>query len=232
MTNLQAWIRTACLVALTAGCFWGGMGLSRIGYTALENWSKAAPNIQPTLDAANSTLAVINAPCTGFHGSVTCGPLAQLSQAEKNVGILAGQSALQVRQTGTLVTAVAQNLDTVGESVKETAGHLDKTLDAGTDLTVQATATLKTVNDKAGPLLAAYTQSGVDLDALLKSHALTDTLDNAAGTSRNVQDITADFARVTDKASADYLAPKPWYKKVGRFAGDALDYGAFVARHF
>ena len=184
-----------------------------------------------TVDRLNATLDAINAPCTGFHGSSTCGVLAQAAQTEKNIGIVAGQAALQVRQTGTLIQASTANLDKAGKSVTDLTTHLTRTADAATDLTQELTTTIRTVNDRTGPLLDAYTQSGNDLDALLKDHAVHETLDNVNDLTQNMAGVTLDLRKASDKATADYLRPVKWYMQPVRRFGEIWDIGAAVARH-
>ena len=43
--------------------------------------------------------------------------------------------------------------------------------------------------------------------------------------------ILADGKQAADKATADYLAPKTWWQKIGKYAGDTYDLGALLARH-
>ena len=233
--NWNAAIRTLCLIALSAFGCWALVHMGRAAEGVEQASSKASskiPDLQKTVDKANSTLDAINAPCTGFHGSVTCGPLAQLSQTEKNVGILAGQSALQVRQTGALVTAVAQNLDTVGDSVKQTAAHLNKTADAATELTQGLADRVPATLDTANSLLRHSDAAMGDLDALLKDHAIHETLDNLQVTTQNIGGITADLRQVSDKETADFLKPVKWYMVPAKRAGEFIDIGAAIARNF
>lgn len=121
-----------------------------------------------TVDAVNATLAVVSAPCTGFHGSVTCGPLAQMSQTEKNIGILAAQSALQVKQSGALITATTQNMDKVTNSVAGEISALQGTTNALTTTAQTATTSLKTITEGVSPVLAStnatITQAGVTIE--------------------------------------------------------------------
>lgn len=114
---------------------------------------------------ANSTLGAINAPCTGNHGSYSCGALAQLAQTEKNIGIVAGQSALQVKQSGKLI-------DSAAESIQSVAAHVNTLADAGTRATSSATLTIQEAQATiraAQPLLASLNQSAQASTVLLNS---------------------------------------------------------------
>jgi hypothetical protein len=175
---------------------------------ATDKWGNAAP--AATLNKVNATLDKINAGCVDIQGDYVCGPIEQLSQTEKNVGILAARSAQQVQQTGTLVTAVANNLNTVGEAVKSSAGHINVTADAATGTLTAATGTLtaatgaiqtltidaKTANDllvQLKPLIASYTATGNDLDTTIKTA-------NGIMASPNVTIMLANGAQFTTTA--------------------------------
>ena len=126
------------------------------------------------------------------------------------------------------LVSIAPHANAAMDSASGTAEALTATAQSATETLAEGQRTIAA----AQPLLKSYTQSGADLDALLKQKSITDTLANIDGTTRNFQDVTGDFAKVTHKASDDYLAPKPWYRKVGRYASDAFDFGALVARHY
>jgi hypothetical protein len=229
---MHKWILTIALIAALGLAAWGCSGLTRHLIVAVDRWGDAAPG--GTLAKINGTLDAINAPCKDIQGDWVCGPLAQLAQTEKNVGILASRSAQQVQQTGILVTAVANNLDSVGTAVRDTARHLDKTADAGTGTLNAATATLGEGQHAIAafqPLAAAYTQDGYDLDALLKDRSLRATLDNVAGMTTQGGAILVDFRQVADKGREDYLKPVKWYMQPIHRAGDIIDITAAVARH-
>ena len=71
-----------------------------------------------------------------------------------------------------------------------------------------------------------------DLDALLKRKAVGDILDNTAAITANGAGILADGRKLADKATSDYLTPKPWYVKLRSYSGDVFDISAFLARHY
>lgn len=101
-------------------------------------------NLNTLVARGSATLDAVNAPCGSFHGSATCGPLAQLSQTEKNFGIVAGQTALEVRQSGLIVTTAADNMNQIGvrvgaavDQIGGTAKSATATIDAGRDYFVK-----------------------------------------------------------------------------------------------
>lgn len=141
----------------------------------------ATDALAATTGKLNATLDALNAPCVGFHGSVTCGPLAQLSQTEKNVGILAAKSAQQVQQSATLVNETA-------EAIKGAAADVHTMAQAGTGTLNAATGTI----DAFQPVIGQTSAAVAHFDALIQSPDVTDTLHNAnlitaswAGTSED-----------------------------------------------
>ena len=80
--------------------------------------------------------------------------------------------------------------------------------------------------------LRAFNRDAEDLDALLKRQAIGQILDHAAGITQHADAITGDLQAVSDKATKDYLTPKPFWRKFGQYAGDTFDVGAFLARHY
>ena len=135
-----------------------------------------------SLDSLNATLLAINSPCTSFHGSTSCGVLAQLSQTEKNFGIVAGQSAEQVKQSGQLITAAAGNINLIGQ-------HVNSALDVFAGTSKQATTDLASMNDLflgAKPLVS-------HLDAVAISADISVERFNAMLASPQLATITTNF---------------------------------------
>jgi hypothetical protein len=126
-------------------------------------------------------------------------------------------------------------------SILPVAQHLQGTADAGTALLASAKATTDTLPplightqtaiDKILPIESRITTTAGDLDAFLKSQAVTGTAENAAKITANLAAITADGQKVSDKLTEDFTAKKPWWKRVGPSLEDVWDYGALVARH-
>ena len=122
-------------------------------------------------------------------------------------------------------------IDSAAQAVQKVSTDLSGTAQAATGTLNAATGTLTTIQTQAGPLMAVYTKDGQDLDALLKSHALNQSLDNVQAITASGELIMANGARVTTKMADDYTKPStPW----GRFLHlgmDAFDVTAAVARH-
>ena len=179
---------------------------------AAWNVSALAWNSQPTVQHVNEATDVW--------------AQASRKQAEAADELLRDLRAQSWHVDRTLTTFNAQM-----EHVGPLLDSLRETTHAATGTLTAATKTIQTVNDGTGPLLDASRASVKDFDALLKNPNIPDTLSNVQSVTQNTAGITLDLRKVTDKATADYLSPKPWYRKIGRFAGDAFDYGALFARH-
>lgn len=164
--------------------------------TAAYNTSLAAYNTNQTIGVASATLAALNAPCRDFQGDYICGPIPQLAQMEKNIGIMAGQGAQQLKNSTTLVNASAaavsaatihfdDSLDAVQGTAKAATGTLNQTT---TDL-----ATLNTSLVNVPPLLVHADGTIVDFDNFLKSKAVTETAAGLAATTTNLGLMTHSF---------------------------------------
>ena len=170
-----------CLLAVGSAAWYGAVKVAQ----AMDGLSATTVQLQTTTAKLNATMDAINAPCTGFHGSVTCGPLAQLSQTIKNIGILSGQATEQVKQSALLVNVTTESLRNTSGKVTEMADAFVRTADAGTGTLNAATKTLGIVNDpKTGlaPTLAAYTGLGEDMDKMLKGKAVQGVIDELQAT--------------------------------------------------
>jgi len=191
-----------------------------------------------TIDGVNKTLATVNAPCTGFHGSVTCGPIAQMSQTTKNIGILAAQGAEQVKQTGAVLTSAAGTIQNVGGAVTGTLTHVNTATDALTGTADAASKSLTTLSTHINPAIdtanATIGDAGAairklqpvedDADRMVKDFdarvtspdvdralkGVADTSEQAALTTVQITAIATDIRKAADQATA----PQPWWKKI------------------
>lgn len=174
---------------------------------------------QQSLTYLSATLNAVNAPCIGFHGSVTCGPLAQLSQTEKNVGILAAQAALQVKNS-------AQISDSAAEAVKGASADIHQIAQNGSQTLQAATGTLQAIQAdavSAQPILAAAQGTVMklgtaadSLNALLKSEAINRTIKNVADLTGNLNGVASNLDATTAMVNhklQPILEPKPCPKR-------------------
>jgi uncharacterized protein YdbL (DUF1318 family) len=245
-------VNTTIKVAIAAGAItlaalsvYGCFGLTRVAYTAIEKWGDSAPGpTKPAVESTTALLDFIRRPCASVDKDghlLPDGPICELNQAIHDIRKITTASGKQVQQTGQLIDATARTMGTVGESVKGTAGHLNKTADAATGTLNAATDTLgegKRTIAAAQPLLAQLTANGASLQATtdtlndtLKRKAVGEMLDNLAGVTAHGNAIAIDFQQVADKARADYLRPVPWWQQPIKHAGDVFDIGAAIARH-
>ncbi len=217
-------------ITLAALCVWGCFGLCQHIIIAVDRWGAAAPGAGET----DAVLDHINRPCKGASGPDACGTLAQINKTAIDAGDAIVRTQLIERTTQPhIISAMdefgqtAKHLSSTADSLKGTADALTGTAQGATDMLAEGKRTIAA----AQPLLDAYTQSGDDLDVLLKRKSITDILDNVAGMTVHANSISGEFDLVTQKAAGDYLSPQPWWRKIGRFAGDTYDYGALFARH-
>lgn len=213
---------------------WAILHITPMARAAAYNVSLTAYNANQVMTTANDTFAALNAPCHDFQGDYICGPIPQLAQTEKNVGILAAQSVLQVRQSATLVNTASQSLKDTSQAVKGTADAATNLLASAARTTDQLPADLNRIiadfDATQGPI-AAIGQDAADFDALLRDQAIHQTLSAAAATLGNANGILADGRKVADKAAADFLKPVPWWKQPLAKGGELIDITAAIARH-
>ena len=226
---MRVWLTNLLLLVSIAA-------VSLTGWAAFELGARlhALPDLTATVGKLNTALDALNAGCKDFQGDYQCGPILQASQTEKDIGILAARSAQQVQQTGTLVTAVAHNLDTVGDSVKTVASSLSETATAATGTLQSATATVDSLRVGLAPLYPASSAflshsdaAMTDLDARIRAFAPLET--NLTDVVGNVKVITSDF----HVWSHPFLNPEPCedfkcrFKRTGwPLIKDALGLGA------
>lgn len=192
--NLQsAKLVSETLALLTlAGCaVWVARDLHETNLQLRETISAS----NETIRSLNETVTAINAPCTSFHGSVTCGVLAQASQTEKDIGILAAQSALQVRQSSVLINGAAQ-------AIQGAAGDVHTLATAATGTAQEATAAIGTVQTtiaQAQPVLESLNQSVqgstkliADADSRLRDPQIDALLTHIQGMSASGDKMLAD----------------------------------------
>lgn len=198
------------------------------GSAIRENRPAASMLLQRVTPGAGKANALIDAAYNFIHNTSDnvnrpCGagrPCGLLAQTEKTV-VKAGDAVVttQLIERKTALEA-SQTLSGVSNHVNAAADASAGLLNAGT----VALNRLPALEDGATAAVGNFNR-------LLSSKSLSDAIDGAAGMTQHGNAIMGDLQRVTDKATADYLSPKPWYRKVGRYASDAFDYGALFARH-
>jgi hypothetical protein len=214
--------------ALSGLAVYGCCGLTRHTIVALDKWGDAAPALtasaQHTAAGVDAGLAAINRPC---RKDVPCGTLAALDKAIVKAGDAIVTTQLEERR-------IPGEIETTLAAYQSVPIHVDRTLDAATNVTNRLATDADTLNQDfaaAQPLLASYTAAGNSLNDLLKQRAIILTLDNMQAMTGNGNSILADARKVADKTTADYLKPVPWWKQPIKKSSDLLDIGALFARH-
>ena len=212
---LAVWLSpSAVLCGIVGWAAW------QIGITVSEN----RDNIAHISDSAKTgvddvfaesrdvTIAVLK-PCKPGHPE-TCGLIPAARQTVQDTGSAVKVMQQQVAQTQPLITASAKTLNDAGEAIKDTASHLNKTADAATGTLNASTTALNTFNTKAGPLFDAYTNTGVDMDKMLRENAteLHGTLVGIQGIATNTAGITGSVDKMTAHLEKEVDTKKPLWK--------------------
>lgn len=205
--NAHTWLRTGCLLALTVGALYGGSGLSRVGYTALEKWGNSAPGPTKSLvdkastieDGVQTAINTVNLPCKGDQ---PC--RGTLGIVNKTI-VKAGDAVVQ---TQLVERAIIPHTVDAMDAFKGAANKLGGTADS-------AKGALDTFNTGLGPLMAAYTGTGKDLDAMIQENRpdVRKVLVHVAGMTASGDLILSNGAIVSTKITHDFTNPVPWYKQ-------------------
>ena len=182
-----------------------------------------------TTDRINTTLDLINRPCTAKDAggkALPCGTLAQVNKAVVKMQDMSVTMQRQVAQSSTLVDSAAGAINSAASDVHTMARD--------------GSATLRTANTSIAafqPLAASLTRNSDDLNGsihrfntLLDSKDLADGLHNVASMTGSGAGILADGKQVADKAREDYLKPKTPWMRVGTTTLDLIHLGAWVTR--
>ena len=187
-------------------------------------------------DQASATLQTINQPCNAKDANgldLRPGTLCVIQKESEKVADLVVTSQLQERD---IAKAAESNM----AAVNSLAGHIDTAVDALAGTANQATAVLKVATDPdkgVGPVLEKASVIEGDLDGAVRQAQTfmaadqvpaNKLLTSAAVITDSGAKISVNFVKISDKATADYLAP--WYKKLPGYAGDLIDIGAAGAR--
>lgn len=167
--------------------------------------------------------------------------LNNVDKASKTWADASQQEANDVADTMLQVRGTLSGAQDAFASIPPVAQHLEGTADAATSTlgAVHGATDALTVNlqhltpleDGILPIESRIDATTGDLDAFIKSEAVTGTAKNLAELTGNANGIAADARKVTDKLTEDFTAKKPWYRRIGPSLEDVWDYGALVARH-
>jgi hypothetical protein len=186
--------RLSCLLLVTASAgsglfFWDAHKLLTGSALAVYNVSVAAYNANGAVGTLNDTLAALNAPCKDFQGDYICGPIPQLAQTEKNIGILAAKSAQQVQQSAVLVNASAIAVQRTADAASGLLASARTTTDALPPLV----GDVRTAVEGLPPVEDQATAALVNFNRILASKDVSEGLHGFAVTADNAGGITGDF---------------------------------------
>ncbi|HEX5426666.1 MAG TPA: hypothetical protein VFW94_24350 [Candidatus Acidoferrales bacterium] len=202
--HLRKWIECVAIVAL---CTVASFSIWNIAFgpkSANEAVASSLRNVPGTVDRINSTLDAADAPCkevrgkNGNTGAWECGPIAQLSQTEKNVGIVAAKAAEQVMQNGKLLQSAVTNLNQTSAHVNDEIESMRKLTDAATNTANQTTTDLQTVDGVVSSFRPIPNQMSVFLahtDDTVNGVAVRSTLNSISGMAVNFDQASGDFAK-------------------------------------
>lgn len=183
---------------------------------------QAVEQVSDVGKSLNQTLIAVNRPCGGPQ---PCGTLAEINRSAVKLQDITVTLQQQVMQSSQLVNAASQSLTSVSAHLNQTADALTGTASAATQTLQQARTDLQTANGSIAalrPLLASSQATVEDMDAFIKDAALQRLKENLAETAAHLSTITGNAAVVSTKLTNDFMAKKPWWKKIGSEMGDGL----------
>ena len=207
----QSEIRAWAVASAAAFC------LGAIGYRAL------------TLPDLTSTVAHIDA-ATGEWAKASAQQVASVAAIERDFRaelwhvdrlLLDGSRTLQAAQGA---------IDTANGQLTHIAPLLDATRIA-VDSIPLAVQHVTEDADGIRPILTNVNGAVTDARVFLNQKPLTETIDNVASMTASWAAISGDAQKVSDKATADFFKPVPWYLYPVKKSSELLDIGAAVARH-
>lgn len=199
--------------------------LSAIGYRVYT-----APDLSGPVGRLNAALDTVNRPCKG----VSCGTLANIDKLVMKVGDIAVDTQMQVRQTGTLISAASQSLTSTSATLNAQLEHIGPLLDSAKAAADALPVTLQHVNgavDGVTPVLASIDGATGDFRRFITAPALSSTIANVDSMTVSWSATSDDLRRVADKTTTDYLKPVKWYMWPIKRGSELLDIGAAIARH-
>lgn len=209
-TEVRAW------VVASAAAF----ALSAIGYRVVT---------APKLPDLNPTVAHIDA-ATGAWANASAQQMASVSAIERDLRAQLWHVDRFLTDGSLTLQAARGAINTANEQLTHVAPLLDSTRAAVDAVPLTLTHLTDTV-DAARPILTNADGAVGDFRRFITAPALTATLDNVAAVTGSAAAISADAHKVTDKMTADYLKPTPWYIWPVKRGSELLDVAAAVARH-
>lgn len=228
---MYRFIRLAlALLALTATV--AVAALSWYGCIALKQVANAGAAATQTAKDLDATIKRVNGPT----GTIT--ETDKLLLAIKSTTVHIDMAARHEDQQLGILDAQERklfaDLHGTAKDAQSTLTALTGTAQALTETVGEGKATLEATKPVLASLDAATLSGKAVIDSLnarINDPHLTELMVHLDSTTGNIDGITADAVKVADKTTSDYLSPKPWYRKVFKYAGDAFDFAALAARH-
>lgn len=180
----------------------------------------------PKLPDLNRTVAHIDA-ATGAWANASAQQVASVAAIERDVRAQLWHIDRFLNAGTNMLTAAQGAIDTANVQLT----HVSPLLDATRGAVDAIPDTLKHVTEGVTPLLANADGAVGDFRRFLTAPALTHTIVNVDDLVGSWAAISADGRKVTDKMTADYFKPTPWYLYPVKKGSELLDIGAAVARH-
>jgi ABC-type transporter Mla subunit MlaD len=135
--------------------------------------------------------------------------------------------------TGTLaeIRGTTAKLNTSADALTGLLVAGKGTTDAATEQIIRNGDSLTLAINQGKETAALLSKAVNDFDALITSPDLSAAITHGNETAENIAGVTLDFKKVSDKATADYLKPVPWWKWPLKRGGQMIDIGAALARH-
>lgn len=195
---------------------------------SLPDLSATVTNLNATINTMNATLGIVNRPCGGGH---PCGTLANVDKLVVKIGNVAVDAQTQVRQSGTLINAASGSLTSTSQSLNAQLETIGPLLTSARGVTEAIPGALAGIAADTHSVMLNSNGAVTDVRAFISQPAWALTLGNVQSITGSAAAITDDARKVSDKATADYLKPVPWYLWPVKRSGELLDVGAAVARH-
>jgi len=187
-------------------------------------------HVDGTLTRTEATLSKANATLSNLDKGTKV-----WADASKEQAADIADTALQVRGTLSAAQETISGLQEDEHAIARLATESSLLVASGKSATDALPHTLQNLDallDSSRSLLLSGQRTNADIQSLLEHHdAIDKSLQNFAAMTEQSNAILADFRKVADKETAEWLKPVPWWKRPIQKGGALIDIGAAVARH-
>lgn len=203
-TELRAWVVASAAI----------FALSAIGYRVMT-----APDLAPVVAHLDKA--------TGAWADASAKQAESMTAIQRDVRTQLWHVDRLLNDGSNTLKAARGTFNTLNDQLTHVGPLLDSTRDAVNAIP----PAIKQITDDTRPVLAQADGAVADVRKFITAPALTDTLGNVATITGNAAAITTDGRKVSDKMTADFLKPVPWYMWPIKKGSQLLDIGSAVARH-